>query len=210
MTLLNCSAVTMQVTVWTTLPTNQQLMSNDNKLWGTILGNKKQKWKDMNSTEHTKKKWVGCSFPQIVYQLHNLATNYPPLKDEGIILHPTFVLFFQHSTVDPNLCFFSLENCNVFACFCNMEYSCWHDLHAGLAAQKINRWLQNIWKNKKESQCRRTLTYAQIIVLELYLARQQIKDGLQHHEKKTDFSYEILQQPSDCFRINLHFWIRYF
>lgn len=112
----------------------------------------------MNSTEHTKKKWVGCSFPQIVYQFNNLATNYPPLKDEGIILHPTFVFFFQHSTVDPDLCFFCLENCNVFTCFCNMEYSCWHDLHAGLAAQKINRRLQNIWKNKKESQCRRTLT----------------------------------------------------
>lgn len=26
-----------------------------------------------------KEKWVGCSFPQIVYQHHHkLATNYPP------------------------------------------------------------------------------------------------------------------------------------
>lgn len=106
-----------RVTVWTILPTHQQLMSNDNKLWGTIQGNKKQKWKDMNSTEHTKKKWVGCSFPQIVYQLHKLATNYPPLKDEGIILHPTFVFFFQHSAVDPDLCFFCLKNCNLFTYF---------------------------------------------------------------------------------------------
>lgn len=137
-----------RVTVWKTLPTHQQLMSNDNKLWGTIQGNKKQKWKDMNSTEHTKKKWVGCSFPQIVYQIHKLATNYPPLKDEGIILHSAFVFFFQHSVVDPDLCFFCLKNYNLFTCFWNMEYSCWHDLHAGLAAQKINRSLQNIWKKK--------------------------------------------------------------
>lgn len=77
----------------------------------------KTKWKDMNSTEHTKKKWVGCSFPQIVYQLHKLATNYPPLKDDGIILHPTFVFFFQHSTVDPDLCFFCLKNSKVFYMF---------------------------------------------------------------------------------------------
>lgn len=27
-----------------------------------------------------KEKWVGRSFPQIVYQLHKLATNYPTLK----------------------------------------------------------------------------------------------------------------------------------
>lgn len=60
-----------------------------------------------------------------------------------------------------------------------------------------------ISEKRKESQCRRTLTYAHMIVFELYLARQQIKDGLQHHENKTDFSYKMLQQLSD--RINLHF-----
>lgn len=92
-------------------------MSNDNKLRGTIQGNKKQKWKDMDSTEHTKKKGVGCSFPQIVYRLHKLATNYPPLKGEGIILHPNFVFFFQQSTVDPDLCSFCLKNNKVFYMF---------------------------------------------------------------------------------------------
>lgn len=39
-----------------------------------------------------------------------------------------------------------------------------------------------------------TLTYAQMIVLRLSLARQQIKDELQHLENKPDFSYKILQQ----------------
>lgn len=38
-----------------------------------------------------------------------------------------------------------------------------------------------------------TLTYAQIIVLRLSLARQQIKDELQHLENKTDLTYKILQ-----------------
>jgi len=41
-----------------------------------------------------KEKWVGCLFPQIVYQLHKLATNYPPPKDEV-------------SSYIPPLCFFS-------------------------------------------------------------------------------------------------------
>lgn len=140
-----------------------------------------------------KEKWVGCSFPQIVYQLHKLATNYPPWKDEGIILHPTFVFFFQCSIVEPDLCCFCLRNCDFFTCFWNIKYSCWSD-SAVLQLRKST----DVFKisEKKKSQCRLTLTYTQMIVLRLSLARQQIKGELQYLEKKIDFSYKILQHLS--------------
>lgn len=117
-----------------------------------------------------KEKWVGCSFPQIVYQLHKLATNYPPLKDEGIV-HPTFVFFFQRSVVEPDLCCFCLKNCNFFTCVWKIKHRCWNDSALVLQHKKKSTDDFKISEEKK-SQCRLTLTYARMIVLRLYLASQ--------------------------------------
>lgn len=154
-----------------------------------------------------KEKMGGMLISSNCVQLHKLAKNFPPLKDEGIILHPTFVFFVQHSIVDPDLCFFCLKNCKVLHIF--ETWSIVVDMIHMLVLQTRKSTDDfKISEKRKESQCRRILTYSQMIELELYLARQQIKDGLQHHEKKPDFSYKILQQLSD--RISLHFWMRYF
>lgn len=79
-------------------------------------------------------------------------------------------------------------------CFWNIKYTCWNDSALVLQLRKSTDDIKI--SEKKKSQCRLTLTYAQMMVLRLSLARQQNKDELQHPENTTDFSYKILQHLS--------------
>lgn len=133
------------VTIWTTFLTHPHLTSNDNKLWGTIQGNKKQKWKDVNSMEHTKKNGWDARFLKLCINFISPLQIIPHERKRVSSYIPPLCSFSSASLWNQISGAFAWRTV-IFYMFLKHKVELLKWCSTGLAAQKINRWLQNIWK----------------------------------------------------------------